>query len=75
MYFSFLFCFLNADSLCITLYVTCLYMKTHMYFVGVSTCVFVQSLDDLNKEFCSVLFIINASFQEYIRGASTRIKT
>ena len=31
-------------------------MKTHMYFVRVSTYVFVQSLDGLNKEFCSVLF-------------------
>ena len=55
MYFSFFF--LNADSLCITLCVICLYMKTHMYFVrvGLSTCVWVLSLDGLNKEFCSVM--------------------
>ena len=53
----FVFFLLNADSLCITLYVICLYMKTHMYFVRVSTCVFVQSLDGLNKEFCSVLVV------------------
>ena len=32
------------------------YMKTHMYYACVYTCIFVHSLHGQNKGFCSVLF-------------------
>ena len=32
------------------------YLKIHMNFVCVCTCICVHSLHDQNKEFCSVLF-------------------